>query len=190
MLSARHCRLAVVLMLLGAASAGCGPRPAPAGPAGAPEIDVAGAPAPARLALLACTFGGPRRLGRVDVAKVPARVVAVVEVEAKVPLAGVSVASLEVFDASGTRLGYGLTPTTLRRASGYRPPAEPLDAETADFDGTLAPGTPVRLWIDATLDVPLKQLLDVSPARVDATLDLGGGRQVQVTGRVGGLWTG
>jgi len=100
------------------------------------------------------------------------------------------VAALEVFDGSGGRLGYALLPATVRRAPAYQPPAEPLDAETADFDGNVAPGKPVRLWIDVNLDVPLKQLLDVAPAHVQATLDVGNGHQVQVAGRVGALWTG
>jgi hypothetical protein len=178
-----------LLVLLVLATASCGPKPPPM-PTSAPEIDVRGGPAPARLEVLACTYGGPRRFGRVDPKKVPARVVAVIEIDAKVPLAGVTVAALEVFDGTDTPLGHGLLPATVRRAPSYQPPAEPLDAETLDFDGKVAPGQPVRLWIEVALSVPLKQVLDVSPVRLEATLDVGDGRQVQVTGRVGALWTG
>ena len=185
-----HHGLPAVALLLAMATAGCGPKPSSATPANAPEIDVVGGPAPARLAVLACTYGGPRRLGRVDPTKVPARVVAVVEIEARVPLAGVTVAALEVFDGMDTPIGHGVLPANVRRAPSYQPPAEPLDAETVEFDGKVAPGQPVRLWIETALSVPLKQVLEVSPVRLEATLDVGDGRQVQVTGRVGALWTG
>jgi hypothetical protein len=180
----------LALLLAAGVGLGCGPRPGSARAGTVREVLVADGPPVAHLDLLACTYGGPRRLGRHDPAKIPARVVAVVELEAEVPLRGVTVAALEVFDGSGTRLGYGLLPATLRRAPRYRPPAEPLDADTVDFDGTVTPGRPVRLWIEAALDVPLQQLLDVSPARVEAILDVGGGQQLRVAGRVGTLWTG
>jgi hypothetical protein len=169
---------------------GCGPLPTPTAPASMPEVVVGSGPAPARAALVACTYGGPRRLGRVDPKKVPARVVAVVELEARVQLAGVTLAALEVFDGMDTPIGHAVLPANLRRAPKYEPPAEPLDAETLEFDGKVAPGQPVRLWIEVPLSVPLKQVLDSSPVRVEATLDVGDGRQVQVTGRVGALWTG
>jgi hypothetical protein len=125
-----------------------------------------------------------------DPKKLPAKVIAVIDVEAEAALTGLSLAAFELYDSAGGRLAYGILPAELRLAPGYEPPAVPYGAETSAFDGRVAAGTTVRLWVEATLDVRLQSLLDVTPERFQVTFSLADGRQVQVGGRVGETWSG
>ncbi|HEY3356274.1 MAG TPA: hypothetical protein VGQ83_23680 [Polyangia bacterium] len=181
-------RLSLLTLALALGAAACGPRAAPARE-GLELALVEELPA-ARLRALVCTYGGERRVSSVEPKKQRGRVVVVLEVEAPAAVSGLTLAAVELFDSSGGRLAYGVMPADLRLAPRFEPPQNPLETETRDFDGKVAPGASVRLWIHAKLDVSLQTLLDVTPAKFQVTLNVQDGRQVTVGGTVGEIWGG
>ena len=118
-------------------------------------------------------------------------VVLFVDLEAAAPLSGVEVTEVELLDAEGKVIARGKPPWSLRRDTTTDATARRQDfAEhgSVPYDGTVQPGTPLRLRVRALLDTRTEALPKPGPVRYRARLRAADDPGMSVEGPVHGPW--
>jgi len=150
---------------------GSGPAPGRS----SPGKDAAETTSVARVTATVCVFGcgGPLPVdadGNVYAATF-------IDVDAIAPIAGLSVARLELTDGTGAVVARGTPSATLTVVASN-------GATVGPFSGNLAAGEHVRLWVSMRLDAKSPALEAAPPTRFRLMLAAQGGITVEATGAV------